>query len=75
VLWPGLATPKLGLYAAAPMAAFFVELFYGVFCWYVYRGGRGLLASSPLAIWRIYRPSRQIFPAPSSTSLVALHCL
>jgi hypothetical protein len=26
------------------MAAFFVELLYGVFCWYVYRGGRGLLA-------------------------------
>ncbi|MGH9142750.1 MAG: hypothetical protein ACRD2I_16585 [Vicinamibacterales bacterium] len=46
VLWPGLATPKLGLglYAAAPMAAFFVELIYGVFCWYVYRGGPGLLA-------------------------------
>jgi hypothetical protein len=46
VLWPGLATPKLGLglYAAAPVAAFFVELLYGVFCWYVYRGGRGLLA-------------------------------
>ena len=46
VLWPGLATPKLGLglYAAAPLAAFFVELVYGVFCWYVYRGGPGLLA-------------------------------
>ena len=46
VLWPGLATPKLGLglYTAAPMAAFFVELIYGVFCWYSYRGGPGLLA-------------------------------
>jgi hypothetical protein len=46
VLWPGLATPKLGLglYDAAPLAAFFVELLYGVFCWYVYRGGPGLLA-------------------------------
>ena len=46
VLWPGLATPKLGLglYAAAPMVAFFVELIYGTFCWYVYRGGPGLLA-------------------------------
>ena len=46
VLWPGLASPKLGLglYAAAPMAAFFIELIYGAFCWYVYRGGPGLLA-------------------------------
>ena len=46
VLWPGLATPKLGLglYAAAPMVAFFVELIYGAFCWYVYRGGPGLFA-------------------------------
>lgn len=45
VLWPGLATPKLGLglYQAAPLAAFFVELLYGLFCWYVYRGGVGLL--------------------------------
>jgi hypothetical protein len=46
VLWPGLAAPKLGLglYTAAPMVAFFVELIYGTFCWYVYRGGPGLLA-------------------------------
>jgi hypothetical protein len=45
-LSPGLAAPKLGLglYAAAPMVAFFVELFYGTFCWYVYRGRPGLLA-------------------------------
>jgi hypothetical protein len=46
VLWPGSAAPKLGLglYATAPMAAFFLELLYGTFCWYVYRGGPGLLA-------------------------------
>ena len=45
VLWPGLGAPKLGLglYAAAPMVAFFVELIYGTVCWYVYRGGPGLL--------------------------------
>ena len=45
-LWPSLAAPKLGLglYTAAPMVAFFVELIYGTFCWYVYRGGPGLLA-------------------------------
>jgi hypothetical protein len=46
VLWPGWATPKLGLglYEAAPFAAFIVELTYGVLCWYVYRGGPGLFA-------------------------------
>ncbi len=46
VLWPGWVTPKLGLglYDAAPFAAFIVELIYGIFCWYVYRGGPGLLA-------------------------------
>lgn len=46
VLWPGWATPKLGLglYEGAPLAAFFVELIYGIFCWYVYRGGAGLFA-------------------------------
>ncbi len=44
-LWPGLATTKLGLglYEAAPLAAFFVELIYGILCWRIYRGSRGLL--------------------------------
>jgi membrane-bound metal-dependent hydrolase YbcI (DUF457 family) len=45
VLWPGLASPRLGLglYEAAPLAAFFVELIYGILCWRIYRGGRNLL--------------------------------
>ena len=46
VLWPGLSTPRLGLglYEAAPIVAFIVEFLYGIVCWYVYRGGPGLLA-------------------------------
>jgi hypothetical protein len=46
VVWPGSTAPRLGLglYDAAPIAAFVVEMAYGVFCWRVYRGGRGLLA-------------------------------
>jgi membrane-bound metal-dependent hydrolase YbcI (DUF457 family) len=46
VLWPGLPSPKLGLglYETAPFAAFVVELAYGIFCWRVYQGSRGLLA-------------------------------
>jgi hypothetical protein len=46
VLWPGRSTPKLGLglYEAAPLAAFIVEFLYGILCWYIYRGGAGLFA-------------------------------
>ena len=46
VLWPGWSTPRLGLglYEAAPFVAFIIEFLYGIFCWYIYRGGRGLLA-------------------------------
>jgi hypothetical protein len=46
VLWPGHPQPALGLglYDAAPLAAFVVELVFGICCWWVYRGGRGLLA-------------------------------
>jgi hypothetical protein len=45
-LAPGIASPKLGLglYGAAPLAAFAVELVYGVLCWWIYGGGKGLLA-------------------------------
>jgi membrane-bound metal-dependent hydrolase YbcI (DUF457 family) len=46
VLWPSLSSPKLGLglYEAAPFAAFIVELIYGTLCWRLYRGSRDLLA-------------------------------
>jgi hypothetical protein len=45
-LAPGLAAPMLGLglYDSAPLTAFAVELVYGVACWRIYRGSRGLLA-------------------------------
>lgn len=45
-LAPGVESPKLGLglYAAFPVGAFVLELAYGVFCWWVYRGGKALLA-------------------------------
>ena len=38
------AEARPGLYEAAPLVAFVVEFLYGIFCWYVYRGGPGLLA-------------------------------
>ena len=46
VLWPGSASPGLGLglYGTAPMIAFALELAYGMACWRIYRGGKGLLA-------------------------------
>ena len=45
-LWPGLSSPKLGLglYDAAPFAAFLLEMAYGIACWKIYDGGLGLLA-------------------------------
>ena len=44
-LAPGLDSPKLGLglYSAIPLGAFVVELVYGVFCWWFYKGGKALL--------------------------------
>lgn len=49
VLAPGLGGGLgLGLYGSAPMAAFLLELAYGVVCWRVFRGGRMLLAASVL---------------------------
>lgn len=51
VLWAELSTPKigLGLYDTALMAAFFLEMAYGLACWRLYRGGTGLLAVVVLA--------------------------
>jgi hypothetical protein len=46
-LWPGSPFPAigLGLYDRAPLAAFAVEMLYGVFCWWIYRGRRSLVAA------------------------------
>jgi membrane-bound metal-dependent hydrolase YbcI (DUF457 family) len=46
-LWPGSPFPRLGLglYDGAPALAFVIELLYGVLCWWVYQGSRGLLAA------------------------------
>jgi len=45
-LWPGLTAPMLGtgLYSNAPSVAFAIEFAYGVLCWWIYRGSKGLLA-------------------------------
>lgn len=46
-LWPGSSLPALGLglYDRAPMWAFGLEMIYGLFCWWVYRGRGALLAA------------------------------
>jgi len=43
---PGLENIKLGLglYSSFPLGAFVLELLYGIFCWWVYKGGKMLLA-------------------------------
>lgn len=47
MLAPGVPAPRLGLglYPAAPWAAFLLELAYGVVCWRIYRGTYALLAT------------------------------
>src|SRR5512146_940691 len=47
MLAPGVPAPRLGLglYPAAPWAAFLLELAYGVACWRIYRGTYALLAT------------------------------
>ena len=43
---PGVESMKLGLglYSALPIVAFVLELLYGFVCWWVYKGGKALLA-------------------------------
>ena len=45
-LWPWSPYPQigLGLYDRAPMWGFALEVVYGVFCWWMYRGSGSLLA-------------------------------
>lgn len=45
-LAPGIDAPMLGsgLYDGAPLAAMWLELAFGVLCWWLYRGGWALLA-------------------------------
>lgn len=45
-LAPLVSEPKfgLGLYANLPIPAFFLEIGYGILCWWIYRGGWILLA-------------------------------
>ena len=45
-LVPGLAAPKLGLglYQGAPLIAFVIEFGFAIWCWWYYRGSKGLLA-------------------------------
>ena len=46
-LAPFVSEPRLGLgiYGAAPLAAFVFELGFGVWCWWYYGGGKALLAA------------------------------
>jgi hypothetical protein len=45
-LAPGIEGIRLGIgfYSSLPVAAFILELGYGILCWWIYKGGKGLLA-------------------------------
>ena len=65
---PGVDAPKLGLglYASLPLGAFILELVYGVFCWWVYQGGKLLLGVIVLFnLANLYLLSRAV-PGPES---------
>ncbi|MGD8362242.1 MAG: metal-dependent hydrolase [Gemmatimonadota bacterium] len=80
VVWPGSASPRLGLglYSSAPLAAFAVELLYGIACWRVYRGGFGLLALmivgnvANLSLFSSGVPGPEIFLAGRPLAIVTL---
>lgn len=60
-LAPGIESPKLGsgLYGI-PLLALFVETIYGIWCWWIFRGSRALLAvivGLNLAALSLYSPS------------------
>jgi hypothetical protein len=44
---PFVKGPKsgLGLYAKYPIVAFVLEIGYGIFCWWIYKGGWALFAT------------------------------
>jgi hypothetical protein len=46
-LAPFVSEPRLGLglYGSVPLLAFAFELGFGIWCWWYYRGGKGLLAA------------------------------
>ena len=80
VLWPGLSSPRLGvgLYDQAPLAAFAVEMVYGVACWRIYRGRGALLAAivlgnlANLSLFSAAVPGPEIWLAGRPLLVVAL---
>jgi hypothetical protein len=44
---PFIKNPKfgLGLYAKYPIVAFILEIGYGIFCWWIYKGGWALFTT------------------------------
>jgi membrane-bound metal-dependent hydrolase YbcI (DUF457 family) len=46
VVAPFIKSPKfgIGLYAKYPIVAFILEIGYGIFCWWIYKGGWALFA-------------------------------
>jgi hypothetical protein len=80
VLWPGHVSPRLGLglYDSAPLTAFLVELAYGVACWRIYHGGRGLLALvvlgnlANLSLFSAAIPGPEVFLAGRPMMVVTL---
>lgn len=68
---PGVGGVKLGLglYSAFPIGAFILELLYGVLCWWVYKGGKALLAT--IVIFNVANLSLLSAAVPGPEALLA----
>ncbi len=74
-LAPGIPEPKfgLGLYSAAPIVAFFLEMIYGVSCWWIYQGGRALLIV--IVVFNLANLSLLSAAIPGPEGLLAGHAM
>lgn len=70
---PGFDSIKLGLglYSAFPIGAFVLELIYGFFCWWIYNGGKALLAV--ILLFNVANLSFLSPAVPGPESLLANH--
>ena len=75
---PGSESVKLGLglYAAFPVVAFILELIYGIFCWWIYKGSKALFAiivffnAANLSLLSPALPGPEFLLANRSTTIV-----
>lgn len=70
-LWPSPSSPRIGFGLMTwPLADLFVELAYGVLCWWYFRGGIALLVG--IVLFNLLNVPL-MFPRPGTGSMLAQH--